>query len=59
VDTAAGLIIDPTLATIGYYLQVLPATSTQRNNRQSPTCTLWYMDGGSVNQLNLASIDIQ
>lgn len=59
VDTAAGLIIDPTLATIGYYLQVLPASPTQRNSRQSPTCTLWYMDGGSVNQLNLASIDIQ
>jgi len=59
VDTAAGLIIDPVLATTGYYLQVLPATVTQRNNRQSPTCTLWYMDGGSVNQLNLASINIQ
>lgn len=59
VDTAAGLTIDPILATIGYYLQVLPATGTQRNNRQSPTCTLWYMDGGSVNQLNLASINIQ
>jgi hypothetical protein len=59
VDTAAGLIIDPVLATAGYYLQVLPATPTQRNNRQSPTCTLWYMDGGSVNQLNLASINIQ
>jgi hypothetical protein len=59
VDTAAGLVIDPILATIGYYLQVLPANSTQRNARQSPTCTLWYMDGGSVNQLNLASINIQ
>ena len=59
VDTAAGVTIDPVLATAGYYLQVLPVTGTQRNNRQSPTCTLWYMDGGSVNQLNLASIDIQ
>jgi hypothetical protein len=59
VDTAAGLVIDPVLATTGYYLQVLPATGTQRNNRTSPPCTLWYMDGGSVNQLNLASIDIQ
>lgn len=59
VDTAAGLVIDPVLATVGYYLQVLPATVTQRNSRLSPTCTLWYMDGGSVNQLNLASINIQ
>lgn len=59
VNTAAGLVIDPILSTIGYYLQVLPASSNQRNNRQSPPCTLWYMDGGSVNQLNLASINIQ
>lgn len=59
VDTAAGVIIDPVLATTGYYLQVLPATGTQRANRTSPTCTLWYMDAGSVNQLNLASINIQ
>jgi hypothetical protein len=59
VDTASGLIIDPVLATTGYYLLVLPATGTQRANRTSPPCTLWYMDGGSVNQLNLASIDVQ
>jgi hypothetical protein len=59
VDTAAGLTIDPILATTGYYLQVLPATPTQRANRTTPTCSLWYMDGGSVNSLTLASIDIQ
>lgn len=59
VNSAAGLAIDQPLLNNGYYLQVLPATSNQRNNRQSPPATLWYMDGGSVNQLNLASIDIQ
>ena len=61
VDTAAGVIIDPILATTGYYLQVgVPApTVVQRANRATPNCTLWYMDGGSVNQLNLASVNIQ
>ena len=59
VNSAAGVAIDQVLATRGYYLQVLPASGTSRNNRTTPPCTLWYMDGGSVNQLNLASIDIQ
>jgi hypothetical protein len=59
VNSAAGLTIDPALANNGYYLQVLPASANQRNNRLSPPCTLWWMDGGSVNQLNLASISIQ
>ena len=59
VNSAAGVAIDGILATRGYYMQVLPATGTARNNRTTPPCTLWYMDGGSVSQLNLASIDIQ
>lgn len=59
VNAAAGLPIDKTLSTVGWYLQVLPATSQARGNRTSPPCTLWYMDGGSVNRLNLASIDVQ
>jgi hypothetical protein len=59
VNSAAGVAIDQVLATRGYYLQVLPASGNSRNNRTTPPCTLWYMDGGSVNQLNLASIDVQ
>jgi hypothetical protein len=61
VNIASGVSggIAQTLSTRGYYFQVLPATGTQRANRTSPTTTLWYMDGGSVNQLNIASIDIQ
>ena len=54
-----GVNIAATLPTTGYYFQVGQATPTQRANRTSPPCTLWYMDGGSVNQLNIASIDIQ
>jgi len=59
VNSAAGIPIDQALATRGFYLQVLPASGNSRNNRTTPPCTLWYMDGGSINQLSLASIDIQ
>lgn len=59
VNAAAGLPIDKTLANAGWYLQVLPATAQARGNRATPPCTLWYMDGGSVTKLNLASIDVQ
>lgn len=58
VNNQAGVPIDQILATRGFYLQVLPASGNARNNRTTPPCTLWYMDGGSVQQLNLASIDI-
>lgn len=59
VNTAAGVLIDRTLSQRGWYLQVLPATAQVRAARQSPPCTLWYMDGGSVQRINLASIEVQ
>jgi len=59
VNTAAGVQIDITLATRGWYFQVLPASAQVRAVRQSPPCKLWYMDGGAVHQLNIASIAIK
>lgn len=59
VNTAAGLKIDTVLSTRGWYLQVLPATAQTRAARQSPPCTFWYTDGGSVQQINLTSVDMQ
>lgn len=59
VNAAAGVQIDQTLQTQGYYFQVLPASAQTRAQRKSPPCTLWYTDGGSVQRINLASIDIQ
>jgi len=58
VNTAAGLAVDKTINTQGYYLQILPASAQVRQNRQSPPMTLWYTDGGSIQYINLASIDI-
>lgn len=59
VNTAAGVRIDGALASQGWYLQILPAIAQVRGNRQSPPCTFWYMDGGSVQIINLASVEIQ
>lgn len=59
VNAAAGANIAPILQTQGYYLKVGPATPTQRANRSTPPCTLWYTDGGSVQRINLASILVQ
>jgi hypothetical protein len=59
VNTAAGIAIDQTLFSQGWYLQILPASPQTRGNRQTPPMTFWYMDGGSVQQINLASIEIQ
>lgn len=43
----------------GYYLYIHPATAAQRADRSSPSMTLYYADGGSVQSLTLASIAIQ
>lgn len=59
VNTAAGAKIDIVLSQLGYYLQVLPASALTRGTRGSPPMTLWYTDGGSIQKINLASIDVQ
>lgn len=59
VNNAAGMAIDGILSTRGWYLQILAAQAIVRGQRQSPPINLWYMDGGSVNQIKLASTLIQ
>lgn len=58
VNTAAGVRISDVLQTSGYYLQILDASAIVRAARGSPPITLWYMSGGSIQRLNLASIDV-
>lgn len=61
VNTAAGN--NPTVAGVlqsrGWYLQILDADPVTRGERGSPPMTLWYTDGGSIQKINLASIDVQ
>lgn len=59
INQSAGTPIDSILSTRGWVLQILPATAIVRAARQSPPATLWYADGGSVQQINLASIEVQ
>jgi Protein of unknown function (DUF3383) len=59
VNTAAGLNIAPVLQSQGWYLQVEDPGSTVRGERGSPIITFWYSDGGSIQQLNLSSVDVE
>ncbi|MFP3277642.1 MAG: DUF3383 domain-containing protein [Paraburkholderia sp.] len=61
VNNAAGLAIDKTLSTRGWYLQVLASTTAAqiRAARQSPPVNFWYMDGGSVQVVQMASVMVQ
>lgn len=59
VNNAAGKQIDTVLSSRGWYLQILPATAQVRAARGTPQISFWYMDGGSIQTLNVASIAIQ
>lgn len=59
VNSAAGAQIAQTLQAQGWYLQVRDASPQVRQARQSPPCNFWYVDGQSVQQIVLASINVQ
>lgn len=59
VNNAAGVPIDPALKSQGYYLQVLDPGAGARATRSTPACNFFYCDGGAVQSIALASIDIQ
>ena len=59
VNTAAGYNIADTLQNVGWYLQITPASPLVRAARGSPPMTFWYTDGGSVQKIELSSIDVQ
>jgi hypothetical protein len=58
VNSAAGVAIDAVLFQRGWYLQVLDPGAQVRGVRGTPNCTLWYMDGGSVQRINLTSVEV-
>ena len=59
VNAAAGLNITQTLQSNGYYLQVLPAIAQVRGARTSPPITVWYLYAGSIQRINVASVEVQ
>lgn len=58
VNTAAGVDISQELQQQGYYLQVLDPGAIVRGNRGTPVINFWYTDGGAVQYISLASIDV-
>lgn len=59
IQNAVGTDISPSLIAKGYYLYIADGTPTQRADRSSPNMTLWYCDGGCVQKITLASIEVQ
>ena len=59
INNTAGFNVAPTLVAQGWYLLILPATPAVRAVRGSPPCTFWYLDGGSIQTITLASIEVQ
>lgn len=59
VNTAAGLNIADTLQTAGWYLLIEDAPPEVRAVGGSPPMTLWYTSGGAIQNIELASINVQ
>lgn len=59
VNAAAGMQIDNILSTRGWYLQVGTPSAQVRAARGTPPITLWYMDGGAVQSITVASVLVQ
>lgn len=58
VNQQAGQAVDSIISTQGYYLQILDPGATARQERTSPIINFWYTDGGSIQQINMSSLDI-
>lgn len=59
INTQAGYDIIPTLLSSGWALDIKTPDAQTRGNRQSFPFTFWYTDGGSVQSVNMASINVQ
>lgn len=59
VNASAGKVISGVLETRGWYLNITDPGAAARANRQSPNMTFYYTDGGSIQQIEMASINIQ
>lgn len=59
VNAAAGAQIDKVLSSRGWYLQIKDPGAVVRAARGTPIITLFYMDGGSIQTIVMASILVQ
>lgn len=56
---AVGFDVSQPLNASGWYLDIKDAPASTRVARQSPPMTLYYNDGGSIQALSLASVEVQ
>lgn len=59
VNNAVGKPIASVISTRGWYLNIADPGAAARANRTSPSMTFFYADGGSIQQITLASIELQ
>ena len=58
VNAAAGVDAATAIYQQGYFMQVLDPGATVRGQRGSPVINFWYADGGAVQSITMASIDV-
>lgn len=59
INTQAGFDITPTLLSKGWAIVITIPDAQTRGNRGSFPFTFWYSDGGSVQSVTMASINVQ
>ncbi len=59
INTQAGYSITPSLLSQGWAIDIKTPDAQTRGNRGSFPFTFWYTDGGSVQSVNMASINVQ
>lgn len=58
VNNAAGRDVTQEIVQKGYYLQILDPGAQVRGQRGTPVINFWFTDGGAVQKITMASIDI-
>jgi hypothetical protein len=59
INTQAGFDVIPSLLSKGWAIVIQTPDAQTRGNRGSFPFTFWYTDGGSVQSVNMASINVQ
>lgn len=59
INNAVGLQVGASIIAKGWYLYLPKATAEQRAARIRPGCSFYYTDGGCVQKITLASIEVQ
>ena len=59
VNTLAGVKVSDTIQRVGWALVIQAASAAVRSARTTPPIIFFYADGGSVQSLNLTSVEVQ